>query len=55
MIREIQRLQRKNEFLKEEKDSLGEKNTWFEKIIRSIKDDGQAIEAIQRLKRGESR
>ena len=54
MIREIQRLQRKNEFLKEEKDSLGEKNTWFEKIIRSIKDDGQAIEAIQRLKRGES-
>ena len=54
MIREIQRLQRKNEFLEEEKDSLGKKYSWFEKIIRSIKDDGQAIEAIQRLKRGES-
>ena len=54
MIREIQRLQRKNEFLEEEKDSLGEKNTWIEKIIRSIKDDSQGTEVIQRLKRGES-
>lgn len=54
MIREIQRLQRKNEYLEEEKDSLGEKNSWIEEIIRSLKDDGQGIEIISRLKRGES-
>lgn len=54
MIREIQRLQRKNEYLEEEKDSLGEKNSWIEKIMRSLKDDGQGIEIISRLKRGET-
>lgn len=54
MIREIQRLQRKNDFLEEQKDSLGEKNTWIEKIIHSLKDDGQGIEIIDKLKRGES-
>ena len=54
MIREIQRLQRKNEFLEEEKDSLGEKNSWIEKIMRSLKDDEQDTEIISRLKRGES-
>ena len=54
MIREIQRLQRKNEHLEEENDSLGERNNWIEKIMRSLKDDGQGIEIIQRLKRGES-
>lgn len=53
MIREIQRLQRKNEYLEEEKDSLGEKNSWIEKILHSLK-DGQGIEIIDRLKRGES-
>ena len=54
MLREIRRLQRKNEHLEEEKDSLGEKNSWIEQIILSIKDDGQGIEIINRLKRGES-
>lgn len=54
MVREIQRLQRKNEHLEEEKDSLGEKNSWIEKIMCSLKDDGQGIEIISRLKRGES-
>lgn len=54
MVREIQRLQRKNEYLEEEKDSLGEKNSWIEKIIHSLKDDGQGTEIISRLKRGET-
>ena len=54
MIREIQRLQRKNEHLEEEKDNLGEKNSWIEQIIASLKDDGQGTEIINRLKRGES-
>lgn len=54
MIREIQRLQRKNEHLEEEKDSLGEKNSWIEKIIASLKDDGQGNEIIGKIKRGES-
>lgn len=54
MIREIQRLQRKNEFLEEEKDVMSEKNEWIEKIIQSLKDDGQSYEIINRLKRGES-
>ena len=54
MVREIQRLQRKNEYLEEEKDSLGEKNGWIEKIMHSLKDDGHGTEIISRLKRGES-
>ena len=54
MIREIQRLQRKNEYLEEEKETLDEKNGWIEQIIRSLKDDGQGSEIISRLKRGES-
>lgn len=54
MIREIQRLQRKNEYLEEEKDTLGEKNSWIEKIMRSLEEDGQGPEVISRLKRGES-
>ena len=54
MIREIQRLQRKNEYLEEVKDSLGEKNSWIEQIMRSLKDDGQGTEIISRLKRGDS-
>lgn len=54
MIREIQRLQRKNEYLEEEKDTLGEKNSWIEQIMRSLKVNGQGSEIIRRLKRGES-
>ena len=54
MIREIQRLQRKNEDLEEEKDTLGEKNSWIEQIISSLKENGQGPEIISRLKRGES-
>ena len=54
MIREIQRLQRKNEYLEEEKDSLGEKNSWIERIMSELEADGQDSEIISRLKRGES-
>ncbi len=54
MIREIQRLQKKNEHLEEEKDELGEKNEWIEQIMRSLKSDGQGAEIINRLKRGET-
>ena len=54
MIREIQRLQRKNEDLEEEKDTLGEKNSWIEQIIHSLKENGTGPEIIGRLKRGES-
>lgn len=54
MIREIQRLQRKNEYLEEEKDSLGEKNSWIERIMSELESDGQGPEIISRLKRGES-
>ena len=54
MIREIQRLQRKNEYLEEENDSLGEKNEWIELIVNSLKRDAQGAEIIRRLKRGES-
>ena len=54
MIREIQRLQRKNDHLEEEKDTLGEKNAWVEQIMRSLKDDGQGTEIISRLKRGDT-
>ena len=54
MIREIQRLQRKNDYLEEEKDSLGEKNSWIEKIMSSLENDGQGAEIIARLRRGQS-
>lgn len=54
MIREIQRLQRKNEDLEEEKDTLGEKNSWIEQIIHSLKENGQGPEIISKLKRGDS-
>lgn len=54
MIREIQRLQRKNDYLEGEKDSLWEKNSWIKRIMRSLEDDGQRSEIISRLKRGES-
>ena len=54
MIREIQRLQRKNEDLEDEKDTLGEKNGYTEKIIRSLKDNGRGTEIINRLKQGQS-
>lgn len=54
MVREIQRLQRKNEHLEEEKDSLGEKNSWIEIILSSLENDGRAIEIVTRLRRGQS-
>lgn len=54
IIREIQRLQRKTESLEEEKNSLWEKNSWIEQVMRSLKDDGQGLEIIAKLKRGES-
>ncbi len=54
MIREIQRLQQRNEHLEEEKGTLGEKNNWIEDIIHSLKVDGRSYEIISRLKRGES-
>lgn len=54
MVREIQRLQKKNESLEEEKDNLGEKNDWIEMIMSSLKEDGQGTEIIRRLKQGET-
>lgn len=54
MVREIQRLQRKNESLEEEKDNLGEKNDRIEQIMLSLKEDGHGTEIIRRLKQGET-
>ena len=54
MIREIQRLQRKTEYLEEENDSLEEKNEWIEAIMNSLKRDSQGPEIIRRLKSGET-
>lgn len=54
MVREIQRLQRRNESLEEQKESLEEKNDWIERIMGSLADDGQETEIVRRLKRGES-
>ena len=54
MIQEIQRLQRKNEYLEVEKDSLGKKGSWSDQIIHYLEDDGHEDEIISRLKRGES-
>lgn len=50
----ILHLQRVNDWLQEEKDSLTEKNSWMERMMCSLKDDGQSIEIISRMKRGES-
>ena len=54
MLQEIRRLQQKNEYLEKERDSLEEQNSQIERIIHSLKDNGQRIEIINRLKRGES-
>ena len=54
MIREIHRLQQKNEHLETEKDTLGEKIGYIEHIIGSLKNDNQGSEIIRRLKSGES-
>lgn len=54
MVREIQRLQKRNESLEEEKDNLGEKNDWIEQIMSSLKEDSQRTEIIRRLKQGET-
>ena len=47
-------MQRKTEHLEEERNTLGEKNSWIERILRSLEKDGQAVDIINRLKRGES-
>lgn len=54
MLREIQRLQKRNETLEDEKDTLEEKNDWIERIVRALKEDAHGTEIIQRLKRGET-
>lgn len=54
MVREIQRLQRKNQSLEEEKENLGEKNDWIERIISSLQEDARGTEIIRRLKQGET-
>lgn len=54
MIREIRRLQEKNENLELERDTLDEKVGYIEQIMRSLKDNKQGSEIIRRLKRGES-
>ena len=54
MMREIQRLQKKTEDLEGQKDMLGEKNERIEKIMSSLRADGQGTEVIDRLKLGES-
>ena len=54
MIQEIRRLQRENEDLETQRDSLEEENAWVEQIMGSLKDDGLYVEIINRLKRGES-
>ena len=37
MLREIQQLQRRNEVLEEENNSLAEKHAWVERIIKSFR------------------
>ena len=54
MIQEIQRLQRQNEYLEEEKDSLGKKGGWGDQIIQYLEDDDRRDEIVNRLKRGDS-
>jgi len=54
MIREIQRLQKKNEHLEDENTTLEEKNEWTEQIIHSLKTDRQGTDIINRLKHEES-
>lgn len=51
MVREIQRLQRRNDDLE---DTLGERNNRIIQIMHSLKTEGQGTEIINRLKRGES-
>lgn len=53
-MREIQRLQREKDDLEEEKGNLAVENHWFESIMVSLKEDGQFVEILHRLKRGES-
>lgn len=54
MVREIRRLQSRNNTLEEENGTLEEKNDWIECIMESLKDDSQGTEIIRRLKRGEA-
>ena len=54
MIKDFQCEQKWDKYWEEENDSLREENRYIEKILSSLKDDGQAVEIISRLKRGES-
>ena len=54
MIKDFQCEQKWDKYWEEENGSLREENRYIEKILSSLKDDGQAVEIISRLKRGES-
>ena len=54
MIQEIRRLRQENEDLEEQNDGLVAEKSWIEKIISSLRDDGQCVEILYRLKRGQS-
>ena len=54
MIQEIRRLRQENEDLEEQNDGLVVEKGWIEKIISSLRDDGQNVEILYRLKRGQS-
>lgn len=54
MVREILRLQTKTEQLEGRNNALVKENSWIDRIISSLKDDGQGPEIINRLKRGDS-
>lgn len=53
-MREIQRLQRENRSLEDQKDNLSAENSSIQQIILSLKDDGQCVEILHRLKQGQS-
>lgn len=54
MLREIRQLQRKNEDLEEQHNTMAEKHAWAEQIIKSFADEEQCVELVQRLRTGES-
>ena len=54
MAREIRRLQKENKDLEEKKSTLGKQQTWTERIMLSLKDNGRASDIVVRLKRGDS-
>lgn len=54
LLREIRRLQRKNENLEGQHNALAEKHAWVEQVIETFKNDTQCTEVINRLKHGDS-